>query len=249
MPCPGSFRKSNVKSDQAEPGKRLAEEEDYIGPALLGSHGVARGLRALGPIGTVRTTVVRDRRPFHLVTQADFPAIDRLLARFFREMGVRSTAAMLRDADRTTLRVRLDFATPVEERETAVSELFDQIEHLRFVLTEGRFNTADGLDVADGVATLSPVWLDQAERAREEKRVNRVRPDVERRLIAPTSLLAADAELIAVAHRSSVGHHDLNHLFALDVPPFLVGERGHDLPRARVDHFAGRRDTRTGRRG
>jgi hypothetical protein len=161
----------NVKSDQAEPGKRLAEEEDYIGPALLGSHGVARGLRALGPIGTVRTTVVRDRRPFHLVTQADFTAIDRLLSRFFREMGVRSTAAMLRDADRTTLRVRLDFAIPPGERDTAVSELFDQIEHLRFVLTEGRFNTADGLDVADGAATLSPEWLDQAERARQEKRV------------------------------------------------------------------------------
>jgi hypothetical protein len=42
---------------------------------------------------------------------------------------------------------------------------------MRFVLTEGRFNTADGLDVADGAATLSPEWLDQAERARQEKRV------------------------------------------------------------------------------
>ena len=31
------------------PGKRIEEEQRYIGPALLGAHGVARGLAALGP--------------------------------------------------------------------------------------------------------------------------------------------------------------------------------------------------------
>jgi hypothetical protein len=159
----------NVRSDQTETGQRLAEEEGYIGPALLGSHGVARGLTALGSIGNVRTTVIRDRRPFHVVTQADFPAIDALLSRLFREMGVRSTAAMLRAAERTTVRVRLDFANPLAEKETAVSELFDQIEHLRFVLTEGRFNPAAGVDVTDAIATLSPEWLERAEKAARER--------------------------------------------------------------------------------
>ena len=37
----------NVHSDEAEAGKRLMEEQAYIGPALLGTHGVARGLAAL----------------------------------------------------------------------------------------------------------------------------------------------------------------------------------------------------------
>src|SRR4029453_14546850 len=49
------------RSDEAEVGKRLIEEQAYIGPALLGAHGVARGLAALDPQAPVRTTRVRGR--------------------------------------------------------------------------------------------------------------------------------------------------------------------------------------------
>jgi len=161
---------ANVHSDEAEAGKRLMEEQGYIGAALLGTHGTARGLAALDPIGPVRTTVVRDERPFLVLTDARFASVDRVLTRLFSEMQIRSTASFARGADENTLRVRLDFSRPVDGAQTAVSELTDNIERLRIVLTEGRFGAVSGFDVADGIsATLSNEWLERAEKAYESK--------------------------------------------------------------------------------
>ena len=117
----------------------------------------------------MRTTILRDERPFHVVTDARFRAVDRALERVFTEMGVKTSASLVREADRTILRVSLDFTRPLAERETPVSELFD-LDHLRFVLTEGRFGAVTGFDVTEGtVATLSHDWLDRAEKACDAK--------------------------------------------------------------------------------
>jgi hypothetical protein len=160
----------NVHSDEAEVGKRLMEEQAYIGPALLGTHGVARGLAALDPQQPVRTTIVRDQRPFLVLTSARFASIDRVLTRLFAEMGVRTSASIQQGAAGNTLRVRLDFTRPLDEHQTAVSELGDNLEHLRIVLTEGRFGAVSGVAVTDGTsATLSADWLDRAEKASETK--------------------------------------------------------------------------------
>jgi len=161
---------ANVHSDEADAGTRVMEEQGYIGVALLGSHGAARGLAALDPVGSVRTTVVRDQRPFLVLTSARFASVDRVLTRLFAEMQIRSTASLVRGADENSLRVRLDFSRPLEGEETAVSELGDNVEHLRIVLTDGRFGAVSGFDVAEGTsATLSKEWLERAEHAYETK--------------------------------------------------------------------------------
>ncbi len=161
---------ANVHSDEAEAGKRFMEEQAYIGPALLGTHRVARGLAALDPQMPVRTTIIRDAPPFEVITSARYAAIDRVLARLFAEIGIRTSASIQQGVHGTTLRVRLDFSRPLDEHETAVSELGDNLEHLRIVLTEGRFGAVSGFDVIDGgSATLSADWLDQAEKASETK--------------------------------------------------------------------------------
>ena len=161
---------ANIHSDETEVGKRIAEEQAYIGAAFLGTHGAARGLAAIGPQGSVRTTVLRDERPFHVVTDANFAAVDRVLARVFTEMAVKTSASLVRGSDENTLRVRLDFSRPLEEHETPVSQLMDNIEHFRVVLTEGRIGHVTGFDVTDGTsATLSAEWLDRAEKAYEAK--------------------------------------------------------------------------------
>ena len=159
----------NVHSDETDPGKRIEEEQQYIGPALVGTHGVARGLAALGPQSAVRTTILRDERPFHVVTDARFRAVDRVLERVFTDMGVKTSASLVREADQTTLRVSFDFSKPLVERETPVSELFD-LDHFRFVLTDGRFGAVTGFDVTEGmVAVLSRDWLQRAEKACDAK--------------------------------------------------------------------------------
>ena len=157
---------ANVHSDETEIGKRIPEEQAYIGAALLGTHGAARGLAAVGPRGAVRTTVLRDERPFHVVTDTNFAAVDRVLTRVFTEMSIRTSASLVRGSDENTLRVRLDFSHPLEEHDTPVSQLMDNVEHFRIVLTDGRIGPATGFDVTDGTsATLSAEWLDRAEKA------------------------------------------------------------------------------------
>ena len=161
---------AGVRSSESEPAKRLPEEQSYIGAALIGMHGVARGLAALRPESPVRTTVLRDERPFHVVTEARFAAVDRVLERVFSEMGIQTSASFVRGVDENTLRVRLDFAHPLEERETPVSQLMDNIEHLRIVLTEGELATVRGFDATDRTsAMLSAEWLALAEKAYETK--------------------------------------------------------------------------------
>jgi hypothetical protein len=160
----------NVHSDEKEADKRISEEQRYIGPALLGAHGAARGLAALEPQGPVRTTILRDERPFHVVTDARFAAVDRLLQRFFVQMGIRTSASLVREGSRLTLRVQFDFSRALAEHETEVSELADVVERSRFVLTEGCFDAVSGFEVSDGVsATLSSDWMDRLEKAYEGK--------------------------------------------------------------------------------
>lgn len=161
---------ANVHSDANEIEKRVAEEQQFIGTVLLGTHGAARGLAALHPRDSVRTTVLRDERPFHVVTEARFSAVDRTIERLFMEMGIRTSASLLHDGGKTTLRVILDFSYSQDDQQTDVSELLDDIERLRFVLTDGRFDGVSGFDITDEiVATLSTDWLERVERAHEAK--------------------------------------------------------------------------------
>jgi hypothetical protein len=159
---------SNVYSDEKQAGPRIREEQEYAGAVLLGTHGAARGLAAVGALGPVRTTVVRDEAPFHVITEARFDRIDRLLERLFTKAGIRTAASFVDAADAATLRVRLEFAEGMKEDEV-VSDLVD-VEHFRFVLTDGEFTGATGFDTSDTSAVFSREWLDSAEKAFAEER-------------------------------------------------------------------------------
>ena len=65
-----TVEETNVYSDEADAGARFTEEQLYIGPALIGAHRAALALQALGPDAPIRTTVVRDERPFHVLTSS-----------------------------------------------------------------------------------------------------------------------------------------------------------------------------------
>ena len=155
---------ANVYSDEKDPGRRIAEEQAFLGPVLLGAHDAAAGFAALGADGRVRTTIVRDERPFHVVTEARFARIDRLLERLFTKAGVTSSARFVTDGNEAALRVRLDFARELVA-DPAIAPLLD-IEHLRIVLTDGEFGAVSGFDVTDSrFATFSPDWIARAETA------------------------------------------------------------------------------------
>ncbi len=162
---------AEVYSDESDVAKRTEEEQRYFGQVLLGTHTAARGLAALGPERPVRTTIVRDERPFHVITDARFDRIDHLLDRLFTKCGVQATTELDREGDRMTLRVRLDFSRELQEGDAAVVDALLDVEHFRFVLTEGTFGEVTGFDVTDKrSAVFSKEWMDSAEKASEEKR-------------------------------------------------------------------------------
>jgi hypothetical protein len=162
---------ANVHSDESDPGQRMAEEQSYIGPALIGSHRVALGLRALEPETLVGTTVVRGERPFHVITEARFARVDRVLERLLIEAGLPARVTLVHDGDRTRLRIQLDFSRTVVDRETPVSALLEEIEHFVFVLPEGTFIAGGGFEVPDRArARLSKEAFDAIDEAMTARR-------------------------------------------------------------------------------
>jgi hypothetical protein len=140
---------ANVHSDETDAGKRAAEDQAYIGPALLGTHRVARALQALGPESLVRTTVIREERPFHVITEARFARADRALEQLFVDSGLPARVTTAHEGGRTTLRVRFDFSRQMVERDTPAAALLEDIEHVVFVLSQGQFIAGGGFDVPD----------------------------------------------------------------------------------------------------
>ena len=140
---------ANVYSDEADPGKRASEEQAFIGPALLGAHRVALGLHALEPASLVRTTVVRDDRPFHVITEARFARVDAMLERLLVESGLPARVTLTPEEGRTTLRIRFDFSRAFVERDTAASALLEDFDHFVFVVPEGSFIAGGGFEVPD----------------------------------------------------------------------------------------------------
>ena len=160
----GSLRwtveESNVHSDEVDAGARFAEEQAYIGPALIGSHRAAVGLQAIGPHSPVNTTVIRDERPFHVLTDARFSHVDRAFERLFEQTGVKGSAALEVVDDRHTLRIRLDFSREIDQHDRPATMLLEDFENYRFVLTEGRFVAGGGFDVPDRTrAVISREWI------------------------------------------------------------------------------------------
>ena len=162
---------ANVYSDDGDPGKRAAEEQAYIGPALLGGHRVARGLQALEPSSLVRTTVVRDQRPFHVITEASFARVDTVLERLLTENGLPARVTTEREESGARLRIRFDFSRTFVERDTPASALLEDLEHFVFVLPDGTFIEGGGFEIADRArARLSKEAFDAIDKAMTERR-------------------------------------------------------------------------------
>ena len=140
---------SGVRSDAEGDTGRLEEERGYILPALIGGHPVALGLQELRPEIPVRTVVLREEVPFHVVTTARFSRVESTFQRLFAACGLEASVTLDTEADVTRLRMRFDFRKPVEPREASALTLLQDLGDFRFVLGEGRFIAGGGFEVQD----------------------------------------------------------------------------------------------------
>lgn len=150
---------ANVRSDESDAAKRLSEEQAYLQSARTGDHGVGRALTALDPV-QLNTRIVRDQRPFLVVTEAEFGSVEDAVRRLLGELQVNGDVTLRRNGSVTSLVVRVDAIAAAAGDAPASSDLdalAEDLNRYRIVLTEGRFVAARGFDLRDGDTVAVPV--------------------------------------------------------------------------------------------
>ena len=166
----------NVRSDEKAPAARIREEQDYVLAASAGKHSTAEELRGLGA-QSVSTTWLRRERPYSVMTEGRFADVRQLAMAILRDAQASGDVSLVREGCQTRFSVRVDLdSAPESNDDSALAELLTDLESYRFVLTEGRFISADGFEIledgsiavpdkkktaTDGVLTLNLIWADE----------------------------------------------------------------------------------------
>jgi hypothetical protein len=163
----------DIRSDESQPADRFREEHDFVLAAGAGAHPIAKALQRLGG-RSVATTWLRRDRPYSIMTEARFADARELVQAILRELQAQGDVTLMADGCQTKLAIRVDLASVPESR--GDDELLTDLGAYRFVLSEGRFVSADGFLVeddgavavpdpnklaADGMLTLALAWADE----------------------------------------------------------------------------------------
>jgi hypothetical protein len=146
----------DIRSDANARSERLSEEDQYLAAVKGREHPAATGLKRIGASG-VKASIVRDKAPFTVETEGQFPGLDVLGRRFLATYGFGGSSTLTRDDGKWvwTFTLTDEPATELSEIETAeVTTLLGDT--LTVALREGRFVKAEGFDLdGDGrIATL-----------------------------------------------------------------------------------------------
>ena len=155
----------NARSDSEETDQRLKEERDFLAAATRGENDAARALRTLGG-ARVTVSVLRDRRPYAVWTEARFPSAADAAERFLAAHRVPGCAHL--ESDGVEGRLELTLQVPEEDPSSEDDDdlglpMPDDLEHLEILLTEGRFVAAEGFTIEGDRAELIPVTDEEIE--------------------------------------------------------------------------------------
>jgi len=152
-----SVLEADVRSDEETSAKRTAEEHDYFLAASAASHPVAQAFRRLGAL-SVQTRWLRRERPYSVATEAHFTDVRQLALAIIHEAHATGDASLVRTGCRTsfTAQVDLESASGEAGEDSALNELLTDLDTYRFVLTHGRFVSADGFTIEDDGAVAIP---------------------------------------------------------------------------------------------
>jgi hypothetical protein len=150
-----------VRSDAGAAADRDREEAGYLDEARAERQPVARGLAKLGP-QSLRATLLRDERPFQVMTEARFAALEPLLQGLLDGAGIAGSAKVARDGEETHLTLTLeaeDKAQELEADDDLVGLLAD-FEQMQFALARGKFVSATGFAISDDGAVATPLKIE-----------------------------------------------------------------------------------------
>jgi hypothetical protein len=166
----------DVRSDEKAQGGRIREEHDYFLAATAGRHPMAQAFRRLGA-RSVTTTWLRRDRPYSVMTEARFLDPRQLATAILRDAQAQGEVSLVRNGCQTKFAVTVDLESASDSSgDSAVDALVTDLGTYRFVLTEGRFVSADGFAIeadgavavpdtkktaANGVLSLALTWADE----------------------------------------------------------------------------------------
>ena len=142
---------SDVRSDAQALADRQNEEQTYRLAFERQDHPVARGFRELG-LGDVRTIVLRGDVPFTVRTEAKGTRIDVLGLRIIQRAGLAGTSTLERDGNAWVWNFSArdphaeNVTTPIDDD---LSALLNDLDALKIVLVEGRFESSAGFTLSD----------------------------------------------------------------------------------------------------
>ena len=92
---------SNVRSDESDPATRAGEEADYLNAVAADRHSAAESFRTLGGL-QVRTSLIRDARPYAALVEGDFDSLTGVVDRGLTACGILHEIHQTRDGATTT---------------------------------------------------------------------------------------------------------------------------------------------------
>ncbi len=140
----------DIRSDGATADDRAREEYEFFAAARVERHPVALAFARLDPTD-VLTTMVRDQRPYAVFTEARFPRLDMLMARFVEAAGLDGASTLERRGGTVTWTLTVYGESASSEwrgEDKAVDALAGSFEGCRFVLAAGRFTSAVGFELS-----------------------------------------------------------------------------------------------------
>jgi hypothetical protein len=144
----------NVRSDDADAERRLAEETAYVDEVARGEHGVAEAFLALGA-DEVRIRWLRNARPYAVMVDARFDSLAGIFDRPLTKCGIPHEVDITQEGGVTTWRLWFD-ASPdgegverdqIEGCDDGLDGLADALA-VTIVVESGRFTDATGFKLA-----------------------------------------------------------------------------------------------------
>jgi len=150
----------DVRSDAKTPFDRQAEEDAYFTRVRNRNHPVAKGLAELGALN-VRTRILREDRPYSVVTDGRFTSLENLGRQLILAFQLTGMSSVQRDGETMTWTFTIRDPHSPDGQPSKVdddlSELTNGFERLKIVLVQGAFVNAKGFDISSDrrVATVA----------------------------------------------------------------------------------------------
>jgi len=131
--------------------EQTAEETAFMNAVYDGEHGVAKALAILDP-ELLDCRVLREDRPFTVWTEARFSSIDTLMQNILDRAALPGCVELWTEGEQTHFELVCypdKSMDATEDDEKLLSELIDEPDNYRLVLTEGRFIEAEGFSLQE----------------------------------------------------------------------------------------------------